>query len=187
MRNNKTMSDPIDAAKPSAAKAGMGAGLRRLLLGVAFAVTFVAGGVVMSSTPAAAALTMAMEDAGMGGMHGHGGMHAMAQAHIEKMLTAVDATPDQKAQIKSILHKGFESIGPLHEKLADTHRDLHQLLSAPTIDRAALEQLRAARVGDLDQASKVMVQTFADAADVLRPEQRAKLARLMAEHHHPHL
>ena len=176
------MSDPIDAAKPSAAKAGMGAGLRRLLLGVAFAVTFVAGGVVMSGTPAAA-LTMAME----AGMHGHGDMHAMAMAHIEKMLTAVDATPDQKAQIKSILHKGFESIGPLHEKLADTHRDLHQLLSAPTIDRAALEQLRAARVGDLDQASKVMVQTFADAADVLRPEQRAKLARLMAEHHHPHL
>ena len=181
------MSDPIDAAKPSTApRAGMGAGLRRLLLGAAFAVTFVAGGVVMSSTPAAAALTMAMEDAGMGGKHGHGGMHAMAQAHIEKMLTAVDATPEQKAQIKSILHKGFESVGPLHGKLASVHGDLHRLLSAPTIDRAALEQLRVDRMADLDQASKVMVQTMADAAEVLRPEQRAKLATLMAEHHHPH-
>lgn len=180
------MSDPIDAAKPSAPRAGMGAGLRRLLLGAAFAATFVAGGVVMSSTPAAAALTMAMEDAGMGGMHGHGHMHAMAQAHIEKMLTAVDATPDQKAGIKSILHKGFESVGPFHDKLASAHGDLHKLLTAPTIDRAALEQLRVARMADFDEASKVMVQTMADAAEVLSPEQRAKLASLMAEHHHPH-
>jgi len=179
------MSDPIDAAKPGPASARRGAWLRRLLLGAAFAASFFAGGLVMSGTPAAA-LTMAMEQAGMGGLHGHGDMHAMAKAHVEKMLTAVDATPDQKARIEAILHKGFDTIAPLHAKLADTHRDLHQLFAAPTIDRAALEQLRAARVADLDQASKVMVQSFADAAEVLSPEQRAKLAKLVAEHHRPH-
>lgn len=178
------MTDPINAAPATPAR-GLGAGLRRLLLGAAFAVTFVAGGLVMSGTPAAA-LTMAMEMGGMHGMHGHGDMHKMMEAHVDKMLTAVDATADQKTRIKEILHKGFESIAPLHEKLADTHRDLHQLITAPTIDRAALEQLRAARVGDLDQASKVMVQTLADAAEVLTPEQRAKLGKLMAEHQHQH-
>ena len=165
-----------------APRRGPGTVARRLLLGAAFAVTFVAGGLVMSGTPAAA-FTMAMEHEAMGGMHGHGAMHAMAMAHLDKMLVSVDATPDQKARIKDILHHGFASIAPLHEKMAATHRDLHRLLAAPTIDRDALERLRAARIADLDQASKVMVQTFADAAEVLSPEQRAKLTTLMAEHH----
>ncbi len=186
------MTDRNDTTAPSSQRRpGLGVGLRRLLLGAAFAVTFVAGGLVMSGPPASA-FTMAVEEAGMGGMHamhgmhGHGDMHGMMQAHIDKMLTAVDATPEQKERIKTILHKGFESMAPLHQKLADTHADLHKLITAPTIDRSALEQLRSARIADLDQASKTMVETIADAAEVLRPEQRAKLGALMAEHHHQH-
>jgi protein CpxP len=185
--------DPIQTdAQPAGRR--LGAGLRGLLLGAAFAVTFVAGGLVMSSAPAAA-FSMVMDQAGMGemggmggmhGMHGHGGMHAMMEAHLDKMLTAVDATPDQKERIKAILHKGFESIGPMHEKMAAGHKELHRLLIAPTIDRAALEQLRASEMGDFDQASRVLVQTLADAAEVLRPEQRAKLGAMMAEHHERH-
>ena len=180
------MTDPIhgaEEAKPTAtSRPGARRGLRRLLLGAAFAVTFVAGGLVISGAPTAA-LGMAMDHAGMGG---HGGMHGMAQAHIEKMLTEVDATPEQKVRIKAILKTAFESIAPLHEKLEATHGDLHRILSAPVIDRATLEQLRAARVADLDQATKALVQALADAAEVLSPQQRAKLATLMAEHHHPH-
>jgi Spy/CpxP family protein refolding chaperone len=178
------MTDPIQPTAPRR----LGAGLRGLLLGAAFAATFVAGGLVMSSAPAAA-FTMAMDEAGMGGMHGmhgHARMHAMMQAHLDKMLTAIDATPDQKEKIKAILHKGFETIGPMHEKMAGGHAELHKLLTAPTIDRAALEQLRASEMADFDQASKVLVDTVADAAEVLRPEQRAKLGALMAEHQAHH-
>ena len=51
------------------------------------------------------------------------------------------------------------------------------------MDRGALEQLRAGEIGKLDQASRTLVQSMADAAEVLRPDQRAKLASLMAEHH----
>ncbi|HEY2662487.1 MAG TPA: Spy/CpxP family protein refolding chaperone [Caulobacteraceae bacterium] len=177
------MSDPIsnaDMGKPSAPRR-LGVGLRRLLLGAAFAATFVAGGLVMSGAPAIA-MEMAMEH-GMGGHGGMGGMKA-AHAHIERLLTQVDATPEQKAKIETILKEAFHSMGPLHEKMASTHADLHRLLAAPTIDRAALEQLRAARIADIDQASKTTVQALADAAEVLTPEQRAKLATLMAEHHH---
>jgi Spy/CpxP family protein refolding chaperone len=139
------MTDPI---KSGAQPKRLGAGPRGLLLGAAFAATFVAGGLVMSTAPAAA-FSMVLDQAGMGGMHGmhgHAGMHAMMEAHLDKMLTAVDATPDQKEKIKAILHKGFESIGPMHEKLASGHAELHKLLVAPTIDRAALEQLRASEM-----------------------------------------
>ena len=171
-----------DSANPTPPRAK---GLRRLLLGAAFAATFVAGGLVMTAAPVVA---MAMEHGeGMGPMsmmHDHAGMHAMAEAHIEKMLTALDATPDQKEKIKSILHRGFEQIAPMHEKFAAAHGDLHRILTAPTIDRAALEQIRAERMADFDQGSKVLAQTLADAAEVLSPEQRAKLGKMMAEHNH---
>jgi periplasmic protein CpxP/Spy len=185
------MTDPIrgaDAAKPSASsRHGLGVGLRRLLLGGAFAATFVAGGLVMSGTPAAAlsmGMGMAMDHAGMSG---HGDMHAMMQAHVQKMLTAVGATADQRSRINTILKTAMVSIAPIHDKLAAAHGDLHRLLTAPTIDRGALEQLRAARMADFDQISKTLVQSLADAADVLSPEQRAKLATLMAQHTHPHM
>ena len=172
------MNDTIDAPKPAAPRRAGGL-LRRLLLGAAFAATFVAGGLIMSGAPASA-LTLAMED----GMGGHGGMHAMARAHFEKLLTQVDATPEQKARIDAIVKTAFQSMAPLHQRMEATHRDLHQLLAAPTLDRAALENLRAARMADLDQASKTLVQAMADAAEVLTPEQRAKMASLMAAQHH---
>jgi protein CpxP len=168
------MTDDPGLGQPAARKPGSVA--RRLLLGAAFAATFVAGGLIFSGAPAAA-VEMAMS---------HAGMHAMMKAHIEKMLTEVDATPDQRARIHSILMNAMQSMGPMHEKLASAHGDLHRLLTAPTIDRAALEQLRAERMADFDQASKTLVQSMADAAEVLTPAQRAKLGTLMAQQHHEH-
>ena len=168
-----------DSNQPSPARPRVRAGLRGLLLGAAFAATFAAGALAGTGLPALA-LGMAMDHAG--GMHGH--MHGMAEAHVDKMLTEIGASADQKEKIKAIMHRGFEQVGPIHQKLESAHGDLHRILTAPTIDRAALEQLRAERVGDMDQASKVLVQTLADAAEVLTPEQRAKLAAHMAEHHH---
>lgn len=154
---------------------------RRLLVGAAFAATFVAGGLVFSG---AAAAGMAMAHCGMGhGAAGHGDMHALMGAHIDKMLTEVGATPDQKSRVQAILKTAMESMGPLHQRMEGTHGDLHRILAAPVIDRAALEQLRAARIADIDQASRSMVKAMADAAEVLTPEQRAKLAAQMAQHH----
>jgi Spy/CpxP family protein refolding chaperone len=151
--------------------------MRRLLLGAAFAATFVAGGLAFTGAAAGAA-EIAMAHGG------HGGMHAMMAGHIDKMLAEVDATPDQRARIHAILASAMQSMGPLHERLAGTHGELHHLLAAPVIDRAALEQLRAARIADIDQASRTLVGALADAADVLSPAQRARLASEMA--HHPH-
>jgi Spy/CpxP family protein refolding chaperone len=161
-----------------------GPGARRLLLGAAFATTFVVGGLTGSGAIAVAA-DMA-ESHGMGHGMGHGGMHAMMGAHIDEMLAKLDATPDQSARIHAILKDAMASMGPVHERLAGAHGEIHKLLAAPTIDRGALEQLRAARIADLDRASKVMVQAMADAAEVLTPAQREKLGAMMAQHHPMH-
>jgi Spy/CpxP family protein refolding chaperone len=173
------MTDPLSTRRR------LGQGARRLLLGAAFAATFAAGGLTASGLTGPA-FAMALEHAGMGAMASHGDLHAMMRGHIDHLLTAVDATADQKTRIHAIFKTAFERLGPLHEKVAGVHGDLHRILAAPTIDRAALEQLRAARLGDADEASKILVQAMADAAEVLTPEQRAKLATVMSEHpsHH---
>jgi Spy/CpxP family protein refolding chaperone len=120
----------------------------------------------------------------MGGS-GHAAMQAMAMAHLQKMLDQVGATAEQKARIDAILRAGMGSMMGMHQSMEDTHRQLHALLTAPTIDRDALEQLRATQIAQLDQASRTMVRAMADAAEVLTPEQRAKLGQLMKAAHPP--
>lgn len=144
------------------------------------AIALVASGAALPMVVASAQGT-AMQMHGM--MHG-GDMHAMAMSHITQMLDEVGASDDQKAKIGSILHAGFEPMASLHKDMANTHDALHKLLSAPTVDRAAIEQLRAAEIARLDSASRVATAAMADAAEVLRPDQRAKLASVAAAHGH---
>ena len=49
-------------------------------------------------------------------------------------------------------------------------------MSAPVIDRAALEQIRASQLQLAEQLSLRITQALADTAEVLTPEQRAALA-----------
>ena len=111
----------------------------------------------------------------------HAAMHATMMSHVRSMLDAVDATSDQKARIGAILHAGFTPLMALHAEMAKAHASLHALLTAPTIDRAALEQLRSREMVALDAASRMLVKSMADAAEVLTPAQRAKLATLMRQ------
>lgn len=158
---------------------------RRWLAGVALAAAFVAGGVTLPLV-AAYAQDAAQHQAMHHGMgRGPGGMHAMAMAHVGKVLDEVGASADQKSRIEAILHAGFAPMAALHGDMTRTHAGLHAILTAPTIDRAALEQLRAAEIAKLDDASRAMTKALADAAEVLTPEQRARLATLMAQHRPP--
>lgn len=169
------MTDPV-TNPPAAAKGG--AGPRRWMTGVALAAAFVAGGVTL---PGLAALAQGPAAAGMHHMMGgHGDMHA----HIAKVLDQVGASDEQKAKITAILDEGFKPMGAMHGQMHENMAALHAALTAPTVDRGALEQVRARQIADLDQASRSMTKALADAADVLRPDQRAKLAGMMAEHHH---
>jgi Spy/CpxP family protein refolding chaperone len=158
-------------------------GARRWWLAAAFAGVFVAGGLTFSG------VTLAADQMGHGmamGAHGDGHMqmHVEMMEHLDKALTAVDATPDQKTRIHEILGGAMRSMGPLHQQMAGTHAELHRLLLAPVVDRAGLEKLRAERIADIDQASRTLVNAMADAAEVLSPEQRAKLGQIMMQEHH---
>jgi Spy/CpxP family protein refolding chaperone len=57
-----------------------------------------------------------------------------------------------------------------------------QLLSAPTLDDAAAENLRQQMLAQHDQASRRMLQAMLDIGRVLTPEQRARLGEQLAKH-----
>ena len=102
------------------------------------------------------------------------------QEHIQRMVGMlswkVDATAEQKQKLTAIAAAAVKELEPYHQKFFDAHKRVHDLLVQPKTDRVALEALRAEQIASADEASKKLVQFLADAADVLTPEQRAKLA-----------
>ena len=136
----------------------------------------------------------------MGSSHaqsgGHGGMgrHAMwggqfdpetagkrIDAMTSFMLADIDATADQKAKIGTIAKDALKDLMPLRDKHKAARTKAVELLAAATIDRAAMEQVRAGELALAETASKRVTQAIADAAETLQPAQRAKLAEKMKQ------
>ncbi|MEO8061245.1 MAG: Spy/CpxP family protein refolding chaperone [Pseudomonadota bacterium] len=119
---------------------------------------------------------------GMRGMHGGMDPEEMAehmQVHVKHVLEDVDATPEQQAQIQAIMKSTLGDLKALHERADSAHQELQEVFTAPTIDRARLETLRADHLKIFDEASRRCATALADAADVLTPAQRQKLAQQM--------
>jgi Spy/CpxP family protein refolding chaperone len=117
----------------------------------------------------------------------HGGWEQMDPEVMGKRIEAmtalrlaeIDATTEQKSRIAAIMKAAANDLSPLRGQGRDLRRKSMQLLAAPTIDRAQLEAVRAQQIQLHETASRRMLQARADAAEVLTPEQRAKLAERM--------
>jgi periplasmic protein CpxP/Spy len=117
------------------------------------------------------------DDGERGGMGRHGGgMHG-----IGRVMDEIDATPEQEKKLFAI----FDGVrGEMRDTMIDfrsTRGEVIDILGAATIDRDAVEKLRAERVAAMDAASKTMSAALVEAAEVLTPEQRAKLAAFIEE------
>ena len=116
----------------------------------------------------------------MHGMAGHHGamdpaaMEAQFDRHLAEMVP--DATAEQKARLKAIAGRVHADMHNLHQQLGETHRRAHALLLGPNVDRAGLEALRVEQLRQLDATSRRLFASIADAAEVLTPEQRQRLA-----------
>jgi Spy/CpxP family protein refolding chaperone len=119
---------------------------------------------------------------GRGFMHGPMGsmdpqaMGNRVEAMVQWMLADVDATPEQRSKIAAIAKGALNDLAPLRAKHQEARRATVQLLAAPTIDRAAIERIRVEQLQLAETMSRRMTQALLDAAEVLNPEQRAKLA-----------
>jgi len=155
--------------------------LRRLLKPAAL----VAALAIAASAGAAAVA----HGAAQGGWH-HGAAAMTAgdfPEHVDKFLQhayiEIDATPAQRAQLDPIVKQALADLMPLHEQMHAFHARALAALTADTIDRAALESLRAEHVQAAEGASRRITQLIGDVADVLTPAQRKTLAARIAEHH----
>lgn len=110
------------------------------------------------------------------------GMGLMAgRHHMERVLDAVNATADQRAQIKQIMKSAMDDLRGQRESGRKLHQDMQALFTQPTVDARAAEALRQQMLAQHDQASKRMLQAMLDASRVLTPEQRQTLADKMAQ------
>ena len=121
--------------------------------------------------------------AGAGAVHhfGQGPMSkAEHKAHVQEMvgeaLDAADATDDQASQVNALFEDAFPRFEALHEGMEAHHAQIRAVLTAPTVDRAAMETVRLDGVARFDEISTVVTDLAGDVADVLTQEQREKLA-----------
>lgn len=121
---------------------------------------------------------------GMHGHHGHGMWAEMtteqAEKRIDKMvnwvLDDVNATPAQKQRVAQIAKEAAQELMPMRNEHKEARSRAVDLFTQPSIDRAAIEQLRVEELQLGEAASKRITKAMADAAEVLTPEQRVKLA-----------
>ena len=101
--------------------------------------------------------------------------------HIERMLGAVNATPEQRAQIKPIVEAARADLLALRESGRTLHEQGATLFTQPTVDANAVETLRQQMLAHHDQVSRRMSQAMIEISRVLTPEQRKSLVERMAK------
>jgi protein CpxP len=128
----------------------------------------------------------------------HGGWHrggfgagaldpAAVDEHLDRMLkhlyVEIDATDEQKQRLAPIVKQAAKDLLPLREKMHAAHKQAIELLTGDTIDRGAIEALRAQQLQLAEPASRRIAQALGDAAEVLTPAQRRELAARVEKHH----
>jgi Spy/CpxP family protein refolding chaperone len=105
------------------------------------------------------------------------------QDHVDDMLKGVDATAEQRTQVADILKAAAHDVLSIREQHMAAHAKLKEVLSAAQIDRTQLETLREQQVQAIDSATQRLTAAFADAAEVLSPEQRKQLFENIEKRH----
>ncbi len=142
-----------------------------------FGMTFLVGATIAGAIVVAAGAAIAQ--GGMG--HGKGMMGGFAEHRFERIMDKIDATDAQQDKIWQIVDRTRSDLRPVGREFRDSREKVAELLAAPTIDKAAVESLRAERIAAIDAASKKAVDALVEAAEVLTPEQRAELAKEIKE------
>jgi protein CpxP len=104
-----------------------------------------------------------------------------ADRAVRHLAIEIDASNDQQDKLRGIVRGLVQDLLPMREKAMAARERGRTLLTQPSIDRAAIEALRAEQMALADGASRRLAQALGDAADVLTPEQRRKLDERLAE------
>ena len=121
--------------------------------------------------------------------HGHKRFSEMSESEIEKRIDRVvkhvaieiDATDEQRDKIVTLLTAVAMDMKPMRERMMASREELKAILLSEQVDRAALEELRKARLAEIETMSKTLTNAIADVAEVLTPDQRKVLDERIQE------
>jgi len=94
---------------------------------------------------------------------------------IDFALSSVGASSEQKLKMIQIAQGAFNDLRPLRDRRYQLGLKLAILIKADTVDRGAIERLRAEEFAAFEAGSKRAAQAIGDAAEVLTPAQRQQL------------
>lgn len=144
---------------------------------------------LLAGTLLATAGAFTMVSAGAAPRHGPGpgpgagGPMMMEHGHVgpafDRMLRGVDATEEQRTQVRQIARGAADDLKTQREAARSLREKLAQQFVQPTVDAAAVESLRQQLMAVHEQTSRRVAQAMLDASRVLTPEQRSKLAQRM--------
>ena len=134
----------------------------------------------------AVAGTLAVSSWAAPGHHGGGNMGgpmagAMHGRMLEHMLDSVNATAEQRTQVKKITDGAAADMKAQHESGRALREQGMKLFTQPVVDANAAEVLRQQMLTQHDQASRRTMQAMLEVSRVLTPEQRKTLADRMAQ------
>lgn len=118
---------------------------------------------------------------GMGRPGGPGGGEGMMGAGMllsPRMLDAVKATPEQRAQIKQIMDAARRDMSTQRDARRALRDEAQRVFTQPNVDAAAAEALRQKMLAQHDQGSRRHMQAMVEASRVLSPDQRKQMADL---------
>lgn len=137
------------------------------------------GGVAAVTIAGAGAYAFASNDDGWG--HRHRFMRGYMEYRLDRVLTEVGASEDQKSKLKALVTSTVDEVRPDREARKAMRDEIIKLIEAPTIDRNAIEALRAKQMAQFEERSKTIAKAVADAAEILEPDQRRKLVEELKE------
>jgi len=109
---------------------------------------------------------------------------AMREKRLTHMLDEIDATDEQREQIKGALSDLKSQVEPLLAEGKTHRKTMRKLMTAEQVDTTLVEQERLAMMGLADRLSRQVVAAFTEISRLLEPEQRKQLAEKMQKRSH---
>ncbi len=114
-----------------------------------------------------------------GGQGMHGGLWGGNPQPMQRLLSSIHATDDQKARIQKIMQKAASDMAGQRQAGRTLREKARAIFAAPTVDANAAEQLRQQMLAQHDQNSRRMMAAMLEVSQVLTPEQRLQMAQHM--------
>ena len=111
---------------------------------------------------------------------------AHAEHLVGRMLNKIDASDDQAETIQRIVSETIDELAVIRQapkgEEAGLRREIAALMTAQTIDRVAIEEMRTRHLARADLMSRILSEGLAEVMEVLTPEQRSALEERISRH-----